>query len=130
MSGTNAKSVELKIVNPKGLYDPAPNGYSHAVVASGGNRVAYIAGQGGELEDGSLPGTIEEQIKQAFANLVIALEGVGAKPDQVVRIGTYLVDYDQSMLEPLTAACIKLFGTALPAAWPDDHAHWKLNPPR
>ena len=41
-------NVELTIVNPSGLYDPAPNGYSHAVVADGGARVAYVAGQGGE----------------------------------------------------------------------------------
>ena len=107
--------VELTIVNPDGLYDPAPNGYSHAIVARGGSRIAYIAGQGGEFQDGSLPPTMGEQIKQAFVNLKIALDSVGAEPNQVARIGTYLVDYNQSMLEPLTAECLEFFGSALPA---------------
>ena len=58
---------------------------------------------------------MEGQIEQAFANLLIAIEGVGAKPDQVASIRTYFVDYNQDMLGPLTAACAKLFGTWLPA---------------
>lgn len=114
MSGSNSEAVKLKIVNPNGLYDPAPNGYSHTVIACGGSRVAYFAGQGGEFEDGTLPDTMEAQITQAFANLKIALDAVGATPDRVTRIGTFLVDYDQSMLGHLSATCLKFFGTTLP----------------
>ncbi|HIP80411.1 MAG TPA: hypothetical protein EYH07_18370, partial [Kiloniellaceae bacterium] len=47
-------SVALTIVNPQGLFDPAPNGFSHAVVAAGGTRLAFIAGQGGEDTSGAL----------------------------------------------------------------------------
>ena len=39
--------MQMTIINPAGLYDPVPNGYSHAVVAEGA-RIAFIAGQGGE----------------------------------------------------------------------------------
>jgi len=91
--------VELTIINPSDLYDPTPNGYSHAVVAKGGNRLAYIAGQGGEDGTGSLSPLFANQVKQAYANLRTALEAVGAKPNQVTRITTYVANYDPTMLQ-------------------------------
>ena len=45
--------------NPAGLYDPAPNGYSHVASVAPGARLVFVAGQGGEDEQaaaGSLPG--------------------------------------------------------------------------
>ena len=38
-----AQQADTEIVDPPGLFDPAPNGFSHAVVVRGGG-VAYIAG--------------------------------------------------------------------------------------
>lgn len=110
--GTEARTA---IVNPAGLYDPAPNGYSHAVVAKGGSRIAYIAGQGGEDASGRLSPQFSDQVEQAYANLRTALLAVGAKPDQVTKITTYVVDYDQSKLGVMTQAVKRLFGDALPA---------------
>ena len=107
--------VELTVVNPAGLYDPAPNGYSHAVVAKGGSRTAYIAGQGGEDQTGALSPLFADQVRQAYANLRVALNAVGAKPSQVARITTYVVDYDPSMLEVMTRHVMATFGDALPA---------------
>ncbi len=46
-TAANANDLKLTIVNPPTLYNPAPNGYSQAVVVSGANRIAYISGQGG-----------------------------------------------------------------------------------
>lgn len=109
------KNVELAIVNPEQLYDPAPNGYSHVVVASGGSRIAFIAGQGGEDTSGKLHPDFSVQVRQAYKNLHTALKAVGAKPDQVAKITTYVVAYDQSMLPGMTEAVQDLFGDALPA---------------
>ena len=103
------------IVNPPGLYDPAPNGYSHAVVATDATRIAFIAGQGGEDTAGRLSSEFGEQLDQAYANLRTALDAVGAKPHQVTKITTYVVDYDQSKLEPMAKAVVEVFGDALPA---------------
>lgn len=105
----------LTIVNPPALYDPAPNGYSHAVVAKGGSRLAYIAGQGGEDASGALAAGFAAQVRQAYANLRSALQAVGARPDQVARITTYVVDYDPSMLAVMTYHVKDTFGQALPA---------------
>lgn len=107
--------VSLTIVNPPALYDPAPNGYSHAVVAKVGSRLAYIAGQGGEDAGGTLAPGFAAQVRQAYANLRTALQAVGARPDQVARITTYVVDYDQTMLAVMTYHLKDTFGKALPA---------------
>ena len=56
-------TVTLTITNPAGLFDPAPYGFSHAVVASGGSRLAYIAGQGGEDSSGTLSPDFAEQVR-------------------------------------------------------------------
>ena len=108
-------SVKLSIVNPKSLYDPAPNGYSHAVVASGVSRIAYLAGQGGEDATGALSPRFSVQVRQAYANLAAALREVGARPDQVTKLTTYVVEYDPSMLAVMTQRLEELFGGHLPA---------------
>ena len=107
--------VKTTIVNPAGLYDPAPNGYSHATVTKGGARIAYIAGQGGENQAGELSPQFAEQVKQAYANLGTVLDAVGAKPRQVTKIAAYVVEYDQSLLPVMTKYVKELFGEALPA---------------
>ena len=107
--------VRVTVVNPAGLYDPAPYGYSHAIVAKGGTRIAYLAGQGGEDQNGSLSPEFADQVKQAYANLRTALAAVGAEPHQVTKITTYVVQYDQSMLNVMTPLVKEMFGDALPA---------------
>lgn len=105
---------QLAAINPPQLYDPAPNGYSHTVIARGG-RTAYIAGQGGEDAHGELAETFDQQVVQAYRNLGIALEAVGAQPDQVTKLTTYVVGYDPSLLAAMTAGLQSLFGPSLPA---------------
>lgn len=108
-------AVQLETVNPPQLWDPEPAGFSHAVVASGGRRVAYLAGQGANNGHGPLGTSMELQIAQAFANLKIAIASVGGTPSQVTKITTYLVGYDQSMLRPLAKEVSRTFGSHLPA---------------
>lgn len=114
-TATAETDLKLTIVNPPGLYDPAPNGYSHAVIASGASRIAYIAGQGGEDSTGTLAADFAVQVKQAYANLRTALVGIGAKPNQVVKLTVFVVDHDQAKLGVLTQHVMATFGEALPA---------------
>lgn len=108
-------AVQLTIINPPDLYDPVPNGYSHAVVAKGGSQIAYIAGQGGEDKQGNLSPEFSDQVIQAYVNLKTALTAVGAQPHQVTKITTYVVDYNPSMLSVMTELAKETFGDALPA---------------
>ncbi len=106
---------KLTIVNPQNLYDPSPNGYSTAVITPREARLAYISGQGGQDSTGSLSPDFAVQVKQAYANLRAALEGIGAKPNQVAKLTIFVVDHDMSKLEVLSQNVKDMFGEALPA---------------
>lgn len=114
-TATRANDLKLTIVNPKNLYDPSPNGYSTAVITPGNARVAYISGQGGQDSTGALSPDFSVQVTQAYANLRTALEGIGARPDQVAKLTVFVVDHDMSKLEVLTRNVKEMFGEALPA---------------
>ncbi|MBA3678255.1 MAG: RidA family protein [Sphingosinicella sp.] len=105
----------LTIVNPQSLFDPAAFGYSQAVIGSGGGRIAYISGQGGADSSGALSPDFATQVEQAYANLRAAIEGVGAKPNQVIKLTVFVVDHDQSRLGDLTRHVVETFQEALPA---------------
>lgn len=114
MSKTHSP-VSLISINPEGLFDPTPNGYSHAVIARGGRSLAFIAGQGGEDAAGDLAAGFDDQVRQAFKNLLVALTAVGADPSQVPMITTYVVDHDEKRLALVTHHVRSVFGDALPA---------------
>lgn len=111
----NESDRKLTIVNPKTLYDPTPNGYSTAVITPPGARVAYISGQGGQDSTGALSPDFGAQVKQAYANLRAALDGLGARPDQVAKLTVFVVDHDMSKLDVLTRNVKEVFGDKLPA---------------
>lgn len=106
---------ELKFINPTDLYDPTPNGYTHVVIAPANRVTVYIAGQGGEDKDGNLSNDFVNQLKQAFENLKIALAAAGAAPEHVVKIGTFIVDYDEQKLAQLTSELLAIWGQKTPA---------------
>jgi enamine deaminase RidA (YjgF/YER057c/UK114 family) len=114
-TAAGADDSRLTIVNPKNLYDPTPNGYSTAVIVPANARIAYISGQGGQDATGGLSPDFAVQVKQAYANLAAALNGIGAKPDQVAKLTVYVVDHDMSKLGVLTENVKAMFGETLPA---------------
>jgi enamine deaminase RidA (YjgF/YER057c/UK114 family) len=82
--------VSIERVNPPSL--PAPSGFSHAVVATGG-RVVFLAGQTALDDSGSIIGsTVAEQFEQALANLLTALAAAGGVPEQLASLTVYAVD--------------------------------------
>ena len=115
ISTASEQAAKLTIVNPKNLYDPTPLGYSTAVVVPAQGRVAYISGQGGQDGTGGLSPDFAVQVMQAYANLRAALDGLGARPDQVAKLTIFVVDHDMSKLEVLTKNVKEVFGAALPA---------------
>ncbi|GAA4902406.1 RidA family protein [Streptomonospora salina] len=83
--------------NPSTLHDPAPFGYSH--IATGRGDVVAVAGQ--YAADGSgrvLDADFDTQVDVAFARLETALHAVGLDYSHVIRLGTYVVDHDESTL--------------------------------
>ena len=114
-TATMADETRLSIVNPPNLGDPTPNGYSTAVIVPAGARIAYISGQGGQDSTGGLSPDFAAQVKQAYANLGAALEGIGARPDQVAKLTIFVVDHDMQKLGALTENVKAMFGDRLPA---------------
>lgn len=105
---------EIQRINPVGLYDPSPNGYTHVAIAPPGATIIYVAGQGGEDEKGNLVGDFAAQLTQAFANLRIALTAAGAHPEHVVKLTTLVVDHNESKLQQLTAVVQAMWGERAP----------------
>jgi enamine deaminase RidA (YjgF/YER057c/UK114 family) len=95
--------------NPAGLYDPAPNGYSHVASVAAGARLVFIAGQGGEDEHGRLSPDFAEQVRQALGNLRTALQSAGAGTQDVVKLTVLIVDHSEQRLQ--------MFGELLQAAF-------------
>jgi enamine deaminase RidA (YjgF/YER057c/UK114 family) len=82
-----------RFLNPPTLYKPP--GYSHVVEVKGPGRIVYIAGQLGLDVQGKLvgtPGDFRAQATQAFENLRLALDAVGAGFGDIVKLNNYLTD--------------------------------------
>lgn len=99
--------------NPPGLYDPAPNGYSHVAVVKSGAKWLWIAGQGGETQDGILSTDFRTQVRQALSNLKTALASAGAGTDDVLKLTVLVVAHTEERLH--------VFGAELEAAFGPRH---------
>ncbi|WP_084545802.1 RidA family protein [Cupriavidus malaysiensis] len=106
----------LAFLNPPGLYDPRPNGYSHLALVPAGRALICVAGQGGEREDGTLPASFAGQVRQAFDNLATALRAAGAVPADVAKLTVLIVDHDETRLRVLAEEVARLWGEAPPPA--------------
>ena len=104
----------MKFINPEGLYDPRPNGYSHVVIAEAPARMIYIAGQGGENKDGILCEDFGTQVAQAIDNLKTALHAADAGIASVAKVSALIVDHSEDRLH--------IFSKALREAWGDHPA--------
>lgn len=79
-------------IQPEGLANPPT--YSH-VVAARGSETVFVSGQVAIDAQGNLvgPGDLGAQTEQVMENLGIALAAAGATFDDVVKITTFVVDY-------------------------------------
>jgi len=103
-------SATVTFTNPAGLYDPAPNGYSHIASVHPGTRLVFIAGQGGETADGALAADFRQQVRQALANLCTALAAAGAAPRHVAKLTVLIVDHSHERLAVFGAELAQAFG--------------------
>jgi enamine deaminase RidA (YjgF/YER057c/UK114 family) len=104
-----------EIRNPETL--PPPMGFSHAIVAQKG-RTVYLAGQTAQRPDGSLvAGTMAEQFDVAAGNVVLALEGAGARPQDLVSLQIFVTDVTeyQRLSKEIGVAYRRHFGDYYPA---------------
>ena len=70
--------TQAQYLQPAGLYDCSPNGYTHVVTVQEPLRWLFVSGQGGEDAQSELPDSFAQQATQALANIKIALTAGGA----------------------------------------------------
>jgi enamine deaminase RidA (YjgF/YER057c/UK114 family) len=82
-------------INPDGLHNPVPFGYSHTAAVPAGAELVFVSGQYGSGDDGRVTSAeFADQVKQAFSNLDTALAAHGLNLSNVVQLRTYVVGLD------------------------------------
>jgi enamine deaminase RidA (YjgF/YER057c/UK114 family) len=107
--------VSLELINPDGL--PAPAAYTQVIVATG-HRLVFVAGQVAVDAEGNVvgPGDLAAQARQVFANVGRALAAAGARPDNVVKITTYVVHHRPEYRPLISDARAAVFGDHKPTS--------------
>ena len=108
-------STPHEILNPPTL--AAPFGFSHVVVSAAG-RTIYLGGQTAHDADGKITSDdLAEQFSRAAANVVVALDAAGAKPEHLVSLHIFVTDVAayRDHLKGIGAAYRKHLGTHFPA---------------
>ncbi len=99
-----SSAPQLHHLQPAGLYDATPNGYTHVVTVHGPAQWAFVSGQGGENQAGDLPESFAAQAQQALSNLKLALQAVGADMGQVDKLTLLIVDHSEARFNDWQAA--------------------------
>lgn len=103
------------LVNPAGLHDPNPFGYSHTVAIPATTDLVFVSGQYGSGPDGTVVSTdFAEQVERAFQNLGVAVAAHGLDLSHVVQLRTYVVDLDFDKLGAIAQAVQGDWGGAPP----------------
>lgn len=81
-------------INPGDIYEPSKHGFSQVVVAPKGARMVSVAGQMPIDKFGKSPSAdFEDQVRLAFKNLQLALEGAGSDINNVTSVTMLCADY-------------------------------------
>ena len=106
-------------MNPAGLPNWSESFSQVVITHTGSSRTIHISGQ--VAVDASnrtvAPGDLAGQAAHAFANLGRALQAAGATPEDVVRLGIYVVNYEPTQAGIIREALRRVFTSdRLPAS--------------
>jgi enamine deaminase RidA (YjgF/YER057c/UK114 family) len=103
------ETVKKDYVNPPTLLEPP--GFTQVLVVEGASKIVFVSGQVAIDQAGKLigAGDLKAQIRQAAKNLKAALIAVNATPADIVKINTYIVNYQQSDYSAMREARAELF---------------------
>jgi enamine deaminase RidA (YjgF/YER057c/UK114 family) len=105
----------IQRLNPKGL--ATPETYSQVVTAQG-ERLVFVSGQVALDERGDLVGAgdVGQQVRQAWRNIKAALAAVGARPEDIVKTTTLVVNHRPELLPVIAEARRQEVGDLRPAS--------------
>ena len=81
----------LRFADPPNGPPPAAS-YRHLAVVPVGSRLLVLAGQIGNLSDGTIVEGLEDQYEQALININTIVASEGGTPEDVARITVFLVE--------------------------------------
>jgi len=90
LGGAVAQTPSVRFINPPAIAKPF--GYSHVVEVNGPGRTIYIAGQIGVDSAGKQGADFREQATLVYQNLKAAIESVGGKMENIVKLDAYFTD--------------------------------------
>jgi len=79
-----AQTPDIRYSNPATM--AKPTGYTHVVEVNGPGRTIYIAGQLGYDRAGKQGADFREQATLVYGNLEAAIESVGGKMENIVKL--------------------------------------------
>jgi enamine deaminase RidA (YjgF/YER057c/UK114 family) len=85
-----AQTPDIRYSNPATMAKPA--GYTHVVEVNGPGRTIYIAGQLGYDRAGKQGADFREQATLVYENLKAAIDSVGGKMENIVKLNAFLTD--------------------------------------
>ena len=103
----------LEFVNPENAPAPAAN-YSNLAIVPAGYRLLVIAGQIGNLSDGSIVDGLEAQYEQSISNINAIVASEGGDSTNIARITVFLAE-KPSARDRITAVMQKHFPSGRPA---------------
>ena len=83
--------MSLKFVDPPNGPPPAAS-YRHLAVVPAGRRLLVLAGQIGNLSDGTIVEGLEAQYEQALVNINTIVASEGGTSEDIARITVFLVE--------------------------------------
>ena len=83
--------MSLKFVDPPNGPPPAAS-YRHLAVVPAGRRLLVLAGQIGNLSDGTIVEGLEAQYEQALININTIVASEGGTSEDIARITVFLVE--------------------------------------
>ncbi len=87
----------LTRLNPTTLPDVSAIGYSQIVSVEPG-RIAFVSGQVGANEDGTVPDSLARQAENVAVRLTAALDALGATVADIAILRIYAVDLSEAFM--------------------------------
>jgi enamine deaminase RidA (YjgF/YER057c/UK114 family) len=86
--------MTFRFINPESL--GSPRGYSNGVLAEGGGRFLFVAGQIGWDEQQKIVGRdFVEQFDRALLNVLTVVREAGGRPEEIARLLIYVTDKNE-----------------------------------
>jgi 2-iminobutanoate/2-iminopropanoate deaminase len=99
--------------NPRAVYPPIGNLYSHGIEIPAGARLLFIAGQVGVDVNGNCPESCEAQLEIAWTNIKEILKAARMTMNDLINVTCYLKD--PMYATAYARSCNKFLGSNKPA---------------